>query len=387
MRFDPLADYSDYGSFRGLVPQADDEPIAFDPRTNAFYVIRYEDVLAWLDSPKLTTRRLSESPERLSPTGIEVRDEMRSRNAKWPLFSDGDYHDRVRAHLKGAFRQSEREIRRGAATAHLAQVLRAGNEVDWVREAAEPTALSVLSSLLGAPLDEVGELVAQGVRVVECLELALKTEPKMRAAVEGMREIERWLREVLAAESRERTGFVSALAAIERDPGLGMSAAAAALSQVVTGSFDPLVSTLTTFALVVRPAELEALNGRELVDEVIRVATPFRFARRFAREGVQICGTHIPKGSLVFFVLVTANLDEDPFPRPLNLEGGRRGRHLAFGRGEHACPGEPIVRSCLLCVREMMLAERLYFVPTEVRCNRNLNIRKFEVATGKLTAF
>jgi len=63
--------------------------------------------------------------------------------------------------------------------------------------------------------------------------------------------------------------------------------------------------------------------------------------RGVARD-VEIGGVTIPKGATVHIRYGAANRDPERFGQPDDLDVERRnaGRHLAFGAGEHRCPGE-----------------------------------------------
>ena len=57
---------------------------------------------------------------------------------------------------------------------------------------------------------------------------------------------------------------------------------------------------------------------------------------------VEIGGALIPKGATIHIRYGAANRDPTMFPEPDDLDLTRRNaaRHLAFGAGEHRCPGE-----------------------------------------------
>ena len=81
---------------------------------------------------------------------------------------------------------------------------------------------------------------------------------------------------------------------------------------------------------------------RTFVEEVLRLESPTQGLWRGVERDVEIGGVLIPKGATVHIRYGAANRDPDMFPEPDDLELTRRNaaRHLAFGAGEHRCPGE-----------------------------------------------
>lgn len=82
------------------------------------------------------------------------------------------------------------------------------------------------------------------------------------------------------------------------------------------------------------------------VEELLRYGSPLETAtERFAWEDVTIAGVTIPRGSLVYAALASANRDERQFPDPDRLDIAREpNRHLSFGLGPHFCLGAPLAR-------------------------------------------
>lgn len=79
------------------------------------------------------------------------------------------------------------------------------------------------------------------------------------------------------------------------------------------------------------------------VDEGMRIHTPFFGFYRRALEDVELSGVPIPAGSDVLLCWAAANRDPAVYPDPGEFRLDRRpgrNRHLSFGHGIHACPGQ-----------------------------------------------
>jgi cytochrome P450 len=82
------------------------------------------------------------------------------------------------------------------------------------------------------------------------------------------------------------------------------------------------------------------------IEELLRYTSPVSDgAARWAEKDLEIRGVHIPKGSQVLGVIVSANRDEEVFDSPERLDLTRKpNRHLAFASGIHYCLGHQLAR-------------------------------------------
>jgi cytochrome P450 len=91
-----------------------------------------------------------------------------------------------------------------------------------------------------------------------------------------------------------------------------------------------------------------------LVEEVLRLATPTASMFRKVTRDVVLGGVAIPAGSMLLLRFASANRDEAHFPEPDRFDVNRTNaaEHLAFGHGIHFCIGAALAR------REMQVAFR-----------------------------
>ncbi len=94
------------------------------------------------------------------------------------------------------------------------------------------------------------------------------------------------------------------------------------------------------------------------VEEVLRFEGPVKGDFRLARRNAVVGGTAIPAGTTLMVLNGAANRDERRFEDPGEFRPDRENakEHLAFGRGEHACPGGPLARAEARISIERLLA-------------------------------
>jgi cytochrome P450 len=82
------------------------------------------------------------------------------------------------------------------------------------------------------------------------------------------------------------------------------------------------------------------------VEELLRFASPIAAStHRYARQDIEISGSIIPKGSLVFGLIASANRDPRQFEGADKIDFARKpNRHLTFGEGGHYCVGAALAR-------------------------------------------
>lgn len=361
-----------------------------DADTGELVLVRYADVRTLLPAARLTTRR----PQRdlialdaLPPRDRAIQLTMKAHYAKWPLLSDGDYHRRLRRHLINAMDDVVDQVARDSG-GHVRQVWRqtASDRFSWLHLIAEPTAVSVVAAILGVLLDEAEMLVGWATVIVRELAWPVMDEQRATETVQAQSALADWLEGALPAVTSASTRYMNALRAISDDPSLGFSSAVAALAQTITGAYDPLVSVLTTLAIVVRPETTTRVPVDDLVEEVLRVGTPFRFARRFTTDPTRLADRDIPPHCRIFLSLAAANLDPRQFPDPTALRR-RDAPHVALGFGRHHCLGAEIVRACLRGTLAGLADVKHSFVAETVKYQPELSILRFAAADGRWQAY
>lgn len=106
------------------------------------------------------------------------------------------------------------------------------------------------------------------------------------------------------------------------------------------------------FALLTHPEQASKLRSdpglvANAVEEILRYYGPAETTTaRFAREDVELGGQAVAKGEPLLVVLAAADRDPTRFSDPQSFDITRddANRHIAFGKGIHACLGAPLAR-------------------------------------------
>ena len=83
------------------------------------------------------------------------------------------------------------------------------------------------------------------------------------------------------------------------------------------------------------------------VEETLRIESPVKCHFRMARTATSVGGTKIPAGTTVMLLPGASNRDPQKFADPdeFHIDRPNVREHVAFGRGNHSCPGAPLARA------------------------------------------
>jgi cytochrome P450 len=93
------------------------------------------------------------------------------------------------------------------------------------------------------------------------------------------------------------------------------------------------------------------------VEECLRLEGPIKSTFRLALQDTTIGGVEVPAGSVVMGLLGAANRDPRIFDDPDRFDAKRSNakRNIAFGHGEHFCPGASLARTEAIISFERLL--------------------------------
>lgn len=326
----------------------------------AAVLTRYADVESVLRDPRFSVDRtrahlFQAFSDRFPRQLLEGPEGFRSM-----LMMDPPDHTRLRHLVSRAFTPRRVEERlRPRIEALVGELLDAvttsgRDELDVMRDFAEPLPAIVIAELLGVPAADhrqfkqwSSELLAEGPgRAFQpgAQERTAALFARLREYVRG-----------IVAERRKAPGedLISGLieAQAERD--------ALSEGELVSTSLLLLIAGHETttnlignglLALLRHPDQLERLRREpglleNAIEELLRYDSPVQATVRIATEDVEIGGAVIPKDAAALVLLGAANRDPAVFTEPDRLDLARGNvRHLSFGLGTHFCLGAGLAR-------------------------------------------
>lgn len=322
---------------------------------------RYADVVAVLRDPTASSNFANAT---LSPLQQQMQDEMqaragdRSRGSRAMLTLDPPDHDRLRRLVAKAFTPRRVETLAPLCARLVDEALDAAatrGEFDVIADLAFPLPFTVISEMLGMPLDRRDDLREWSGALVKTLDPIISME-EFEAALAAGDAMTEYVQSVIDAKrAAPADDLLSALIAAE-DEG-DMLDAQELLDQVVLlyiAGHETTVNLIAngTLALLRHPDQAERLRAepsldQNAVEELLRFDPPVQFSGRVAMRELELGGTTISPGSMLLTSLAAANRDPERWgPTADELDLGREaaGAHVSFGGGIHHCLGAALAR-------------------------------------------
>ncbi|MDK0523522.1 cytochrome P450 [Streptomyces sp. ML-6] len=317
----------------------------------AWLVTRYEDGLAALSDPRLSSDLRDASDPRLVELLPATDRESALRNM---LRSDPPDHTRLRRLVSGAFtarRVAGLRPRVQEIADRLLDEIGPDGRADLVESFALPLPVTVIGELLGVPAADRDDFRRWSDDMI--LRGAERPDPartdrawrRMRGYLTGLLEQKR---------ARPEDDLLSALIAARDEEGrLDEDELIAMAFLLLVAGYITTVNLIGSgiAALLAHPDQLRALRDDPAllpgaIEEFLRYDGPVNPGiARFAREEVTIAGVTVPRGATVLIASAIADRDPERFPDPDRLDISRQDNaHLAFGHGIHYCLGAPLAR-------------------------------------------
>ena len=316
-------------------------------------VTRYDDVMAVLKDPRFIkdwhVGMTEEDRTKIGP--VPAAFELLTEHM---LNLDPPRHTRLRALVSKTFtpryiEQLHPRIQQIAD--ELIDAVQARGQMDLIEEFAFPLPLTVITEMLGIPVEDQARFRAWTDAIVG----GEPTPDRYRRMEVPLNEFTGYLGQMLR-QRRAAPGadLVSGLiAAEERGDRLSERELFGMVFLLLVAGHETTVNLIGNgmLALLTHPDQLALLKARpELVEtaveELLRFDGPLETSTmRYAAEDAVVGGVAIPRGSSVLVVLASANRDEQRFGFPHQLDIARAdNRHVAFGHGIHHCLGAPLAR-------------------------------------------
>ena len=317
----------------------EEEPVAWIPALQMWFVTRWDDVQAMEDQPEIFSaatepsflaRTLGENMLTLDPPAC-----TRLQKACKPPF--------LRAGRSGSFAEHELP----ALCNRLIESMRDDGEADIIAGYAALVSAGSLATVLGLDAYDFRDVWdwCEGL----CVGVAnFELEPEAFAV--GRRAADSVEEAVVARldELRERPEACGLLHILRADQNLSAAEIVNNVRLMISGGInEPRDGIgLVVWTLLSDDALRERALGspaamRRLVDEVLRRYTPVGTITRTTTRETELAGVRLPEGVLVSGILRAANLDPTRFRDPERLDIGRtEGGNAAFALGVHRCLGE-----------------------------------------------
>ncbi|MEQ8483758.1 MAG: cytochrome P450 [Pseudomonadales bacterium] len=340
-------------------------PVYFMPQLGMYVLTRYDDIEYVLRRPTLFTAGpdVNTSEPLIRHAEIRALYEQKGWPRYTPLGENPPKHGCYRALVDPAL--SPRAIRarepfiRGTIDELIDGWIGEG-EIDFVERFAGPLPMIVIAELLGFPRMDLPQLKEWSYAWVLPFSRGLSLEQE-RWAVEKHIELQHYIHDTVRAKRKRPADDIITLLTRARydDPEAGRQRPLT--DGEIIGITDHLLiggNETTTFALanglwllLRHPQVYQALLAdpariKGFVEETLRIESPTQGLYRYVTEDASINGTPVPKGAMLSIRYGAGNRDPERFPEPetLNLTRRNAGRHLAFGLGEHVCPGATLSR-------------------------------------------
>ncbi len=314
---------------------------------------RYNDVRAALTDPQLSTDDRHDTmlaamkgSGGLPPALVSMLDRRSF------LHRDPPEHSRLRRQARDALTPRRIGAARQAAQVAADELLDAaarGGSLELIADYAYPLPLTIISGLLGLPLDSDRELPwwrsqmcadfeAPAVAGEDCAGYSYQAQVQMIARFD----------ELIAAKRQAPADDVATDLIAAEGRGELSAAEVNDICRLLLVAAHETTTTLIAngvLALLRNEAQLRLLRTRPLltasaVDEAARYDPPIQFTRRIAVADADVNGVPVSAGRMVLAWIGAANRDPDRFVSPDEFNIRRLPKeHLAFGAGFHACLG------------------------------------------------
>jgi cytochrome P450 len=348
--------------------------MGFEPgMPGVWHIARYADVQRVLKDPRFTHQHARETsggvadhspqPSSLKGRGSQsdsaVSDEaqlFRELSGLSLLFIDPPAHTRLRALVSKAFTprmvESVRPRAQTLADDLLDAVASAGT-LDVIGGYAMPLTLTVISEMLGVPIESREEMRAWAGVLVQAVDAKRDTTIYGPATAVTMQLVALFQGVLEERRAEPRNDLISELLqAHEQGDRLTEQELIVTATTLLLAGHETTVNLIGNgmLALLRHPDQLALLRAQpeltsSAIEEFLRYEAPSQMASRVAPEEMEIGGQTIQQGEILNLLLGSGNHDPETFDDPDGLDITRaNNRHLAFGTGMHYCLGAPLAR-------------------------------------------
>lgn len=329
------------------------EPVSFNELSNTWHVFKYDDV-----------KRVLSDYEHFSSEGnrttISVKfseDNLKENKVNF-VTMDPPKNRKGRALLASAFTPrslANWEPRIQQIATELLENLGDEEVIDAVEGLSNPMPAMVMSDLLGIPSPDIAAFK----NWVDILFLPYQKENQEAIEQKKSKAIQEFYTYLLPIIMQKRINpsddIISDLIKAEVDGEKLTDQEIVEMTMAILGAgvetTSHMIST-TFYSLLYDDVKLysELRDNPDLIDAAVEEMLRYRFHMsrrdRTVKKDNQLLGVDLKKGDVVVAWMSAANMDEDMFNEPFNLNIHRPNnkKHLTFGNGPHFCLGAPLAR-------------------------------------------
>ncbi len=311
-----------------------------DPST-VWHVFGHREVSQLLKDPRMTRGALMGNRPEFPPGAMSI------------LMMDPPDHGRIRRLVSRPF--TPRAVQRlqplvDALTEEVLAETDDRDQIELVADVAFPLPVSVISALLGLPLEDRPAVRRWSHTVTAALDV-VKDRATFEAAAAAAAEFRDYLRAAIRERRRRpQDDLLTELLAAEEDgERLTEDELVSLVALLVAAGHETTVNLITNglWALVHDEAARHRVQREGLtltgVEELLRFDSPIQVVGRVASTDVVLGDRIVSAGANVSLWVGAANRDPSVFHDPDRLQLDREPNpHLSFGGGIHSCLGAPL---------------------------------------------
>lgn len=339
----------------------DEDPVHWSDGIGGWVLTRYDDMLTtFRDVPPYSNEgRLGQAAAHLPTSSRGGLAQFEAHyQTKGLLHSDPPDHTRLRRIVLRSFSPPVIETMRPRiqqiVDELLDQVHRAG-EMEVIADLAAAVPVTVLTDLLGVPLDDAPIFRAWADRLLAFQGVNRPNERVLYAAQQALVQARAYLGDlILQRRTHPADDLISRLCA--EDERAGVLSDAEIINTgvtMLTAGHETTTSLIGNglFTLLSHPDQWQELRRdpslvKTAIEEILRFESPVARQPRRMLEDTELGGRTLGAGQMVFQMLGAANRDPSRFTDPARFDIHRSpNRHLAFGQGIHFCIGAPLSRA------------------------------------------
>lgn len=344
-----------YPLYRRLLDEA---PVAWSDKAGGWLVCSFDDVLAGLSDPRLSSgRRIATLAQALSPEARERDGLALDCLARMMAFRDPPEHTRLRRIVSRAFtarRVTQLEAEIQVLVDSLVEHFPHGQAFDLVPALTFPLPVLVICRLLGIPEAQLEDVRRWADAVVALLSSAVMTDTHADHARTAVEEADALIQDLVHdRRDHPRDDLLTAIALAGSDgDSLSGDEITAMVILLFFAGFETTEGLIGNGALALMADEglRESLAsdpslGVAMVEEVLRFDPSVHRQSRVAVEDLSIGGVVIAAGDPVLFMIGAAGRDGQRFRDPDRFDPFREDAgNVGFGHGIHFCLGAPLAR-------------------------------------------